>query len=74
MIDRGFTIIYGENVEILTKSRMYESKFRVVKKATAAIAAYVRQSKIGAYKTPYDVTGVVQHTGLKGNLSMVKIE
>jgi hypothetical protein len=53
---------------------MYKSKFRVVKKAAAAIPACVRWSKTGADKTPYGVTGAVQHTGLKGNLSVVIYE
>jgi len=59
-------------VEILAKPRMYKSKCRAVRKAAAAIAECVRWSKIGCYETPYDVTGIVQHTGLKGNLSAVE--
>ena len=42
MIGRGFITAYGENVEILTKSRRYKSKVRAVKKAAAANAACVR--------------------------------
>jgi len=53
---------------------MYKSKSRAVKKAAAAIAACVRWSKIACYETPYSVTGAVQHTGLKGNLSAVAKE
>ena len=74
MIGRGFITAYGENVVILTKSRMYKSKSRAVKKAAAAIAACVRWSKIACYETPYSVTGAVQHTGLKRSLSAVEIE
>ena len=64
MIGRGFITAYGENVVILTKSRMYKSKSRAVKKAAAAIAACVRWSKTLRYETPYGVTGAIQHTGL----------
>ena len=64
MIGRGFITAYGENVVILTKSRMYKSKSRAVKKAAAAIAACVRWSKTRRYETPYGVTGAIQHTGL----------
>lgn len=64
MIGRGFITAYGENVEILTKSRMYKSKCEAVKKAAAAIAACVRWSKTVRYETPYGVTGAIQHTGL----------
>jgi len=71
VIGRGFITAYGENVEILTKSRRYRSKFRAVRKAAAACAACVRESKIGKYETPYGVTGTVKHTGLKGSLSAV---
>ena len=53
MIGRGFITAYGENVVILTKSRMYKSKSRAVKKAAAAIAACVRWSKTRRYETPY---------------------
>lgn len=71
MIGRGFITVYGEYVEILTKSRMYKSKIRAVKKAAAATAACVGQSKIGEYEMPCGVTGITQHTGLKGSLSTV---
>ena len=71
MIGRGFITVYGEYVEILTKSRMYKSRIRAVKKAAAAVAACVGQIKIGEYEMPCDVTDITQHTGLKGNLSTV---
>lgn len=58
---------------ILTKSRMYESKIRAVKKAAVANATCVGTSKIGVYESPCNVTGIAQHTGLKGNLSTVEI-
>ena len=58
--------------EMLTKSRMYKSIILAVKKAVAAAAGCVRQSKIGSYEMPCGVTGVAQHTGLKGNLSAVE--
>ena len=57
--------------EMLTKSRMYKSIIRTVKKAVIAIAKCVRQSKIESYEMPCGVTGTAQHTGLKGNLSAV---
>ena len=41
MIGRGFIIAYGEYAKKLTKSRMYKSIIRAVKKAAAAIAACV---------------------------------
>jgi len=72
VIGRGFITAYGEDAEILTKSRMYKSKVPVVKKAAAAIAACVRWSKTCRYETPYGVTGAIQHTGLQGNLSAVE--
>ena len=64
MIGRGFIIAYGEDAEMLTKSRMYKSKCGVVKKAAAVKTACVRWSKTLRYETPYGVTGVIQHTGL----------
>ena len=60
--------------EMLTKSRMYKSIIRTVKKAVVAIAKCVRQSKIESYEMPCGVTGTAQHTGLKGNLSAVEIK
>ena len=57
---------------LLTKPRMYKSICLPVKKAGAAIAECVRQSKISRHEMPYGVTGTVQHTGLKGNLSAVE--
>ena len=59
---------------MLTKSRMYKSKSRAVKKAAAVKTACVRWSKTRRYETPYGVTGAIQHTGLKGNLSAVAKE
>lgn len=38
----GFLTTYGENVEILTKSRKKKSKFDVVEKATTMKMGYVR--------------------------------
>ena len=59
---------------LLTKPRMYKSISLPVKKAVVVIATCVRQSKISQYEMPYGVTGTVQHTGLKGNLSVVTKE
>ena len=73
-IGRGFITAYGENVETLTKSRRYGSKFRTVRKAVAAFAGCVGQSKIGRYEMPCGVTGAAKRKGLKGNLSAVQIE
>ena len=52
---------------------MYKSKIRAVKKAAVASATRVGVSKIGVYESPCDVTGIAQHTGLKGNLSTVEM-
>lgn len=60
-------------MKLLTNSRMYKSKIRAVKKAAATNVACVGLSKIGEYERPCNVTGIAQHTGLKGNLSTVEI-